>query len=142
MKLKSFIERTNYRTCLLFLIALLAIPHLSAQNQGIMKVKGTVIENGTRETIIGASITVKGTTAGTISDDDGNFDISVSRNAVLVISYLGFKTKEVPVDGQSQLSIILEEDMEMLEEIVVIGYGQVRKGDATGSLTAIKPDEL
>lgn len=142
MKLKSFIERTNYRTCLLFLIALLAIPHLSAQNQGTIKVKGTVIENGTRETIIGASITVKGTTAGTISDDDGNFDISVSRNAVLVISYLGFKTKEVPVDGQSQLSIILEEDMEMLEEIVVIGYGQVRKGDATGSLTAIKPDEL
>lgn len=142
MKLKLFIEKTNRRIYLLFLIGILAVSHLSAQNQDLIKVKGKIFDSATKETIIGASVVIKGTTAGTISDDDGNFEISAPKSATLVVSYIGFRTKEIAVDGKSQITINLDEDTEMLEEVVVIGYGQVRKGDATGSLTAIKPDEL
>ena len=91
----------------------------------------------------GASVLEKGTTNGTQSDFDGNFTLDVSgSNAVLVISYIGFATQEIPFDGQESISVILEESAAGLDEVVVIGYGEVRKKDLTGSVSQVGGDEL
>ena len=91
----------------------------------------------------GASVLEKGTTNGTQSDFDGNFTLDVSGpNAVLVISYIGFAAQEIPVDGQDTISVALEESAAGLEEVVVIGYGEVRKKDLTGSVSKVGGDEL
>ncbi|GBU08798.1 SusC/RagA family TonB-linked outer membrane protein [Bacteroidales bacterium] len=113
-----------------------------AQEGVTIKIRGSVIDKATNETVIGASILLVGTTRGTVSDHEGNFEIDAANNANLLVSFIGYKAKEITVNGHTRLTILLEENMEMLEEIVVIGYGHVRKGDATGALTSIKPDEL
>lgn len=103
-------------------------------------VQGTVIDAANDEPVIGASILEIGTTNGTITDFDGNFSLNVQSGAKLAISYMGYKTQEL--DATPQMYIKLSEDSELLEEVVVVGYGVVRKNDATGSVTAIKPDEM
>jgi len=114
---------------------------LAIGTMAFAQVTGTIVDvNG--EPVIGASILEIGTNNGTITDFDGNFEISAAPNAVLQISYIGYKTQEVKVDGQNVLKITLHEDNEMLEEVVVVGYGTVKKNDATGSVTAIKPDDM
>jgi len=100
------------------------------------------VKDATGEPVIGASIVEKGTVNGTITDFDGNFTLSMPRDGVLSVSYIGYKTQEVTYQNQSNLIIILQEDSEMLDEVVVIGYGTVKKDDATGSVTAIKPDKM
>lgn len=90
----------------------------------------------------GASILEKGTTNGTQSDFDGNFSIKVSNeNSILEISFVGFKNQEVSVNGKKVLSLILQEDSSTLDEIVIIGYGSVKKKDLTGSVSVIKTDD-
>ena len=103
-------------------------------------VQGTVtdVENG--EPIIGASVLEIGTTNGTITDFDGNFTLSVKPGAKLQISYMGYKTQEL--EAKASMSVRLGEDSELLDEVVVVGYGVVKKNDATGAVTAIKPDEM
>jgi len=103
-------------------------------------VQGTVVEQATGEPIIGASILEIGTTNGTITDFDGNFTLNVQPGAKLSISYMGYKTQEVA--ASPSLKVSLGEDNELLDEVVVVGYGVVKKNDATGSVTAIKPDEM
>lgn len=143
MELKSFIKKTNYkRTFLLLLVGMLTLSNLFAQNSATIKIRGSVTDNKSKETIIGASVVIKGTSNGTITDIDGDFQLDTPADATLVISYVGYKTKEVAVANKTSHPILLEEDTEMLEEVVVIGYGQVRKGDATGSLLTLKPDAL
>lgn len=127
---------------LLLLVGLFSFTSLSAQNSGTIQVSGVVTDSKSGETVIGASVKVKSGSTGTVTDYDGKFQLSVSANATLVVSFLGYKTKEVPVANKTNLSINLDEDSELLSEVVVIGYGQVRKGDATGALTSVKPDEL
>lgn len=106
-------------------------------------VTGTIIDAANDEPIIGASVLVMGTTSGTITDFDGNFTVSVpDDDAVLQISYMGYKTQEVPVNGQKTIRVVLHEDSELLDEVVVVGYGVVKKNDATGAVTAIKPDDM
>lgn len=94
------------------------------------------------EPVIGANIVEKGTTNGTITDMDGKFNLSVPSNSTLVVSYIGYTTAEVPVGNQTNLAIVIEEDTEKLDEVVVIGYGVVRKKDLTGSVAAVKGDDL
>ena len=90
----------------------------------------------------GASILVKGTTTGAITDFDGNFTVNLkSTPSTLVISYLGYTTKEVLVTDQNKITVVLESDQESLDEVVVIGYGSVNKKDLTGSVVSIKPTE-
>ncbi len=101
---------------------------------------GVVEDAATGEPIIGASVLEVGTTNGTITDWDGNFTLSVSANAQLQISYMGYKAQTVP--AAANMHVRLAEDSELLEEVVVVGYGVVKKNDATGSVTAIKPDEM
>ena len=91
--------------------------------------------------VIGASIVEKGNaTNGTITDFDGNFSLNVPKGATLVISFIGYKTQEVA--AAPSIIVTLVEDSEMLDEVVVVGYGRTKKDDLTGSVTAIKPDEL
>ena len=103
-------------------------------------VQGTVIDAANGEPIIGASVLEIGTTNGTITDFDGNFTLNVKPGAKLSISYMGYKTQELEAKGT--LAVRLSEDTEVLDEVVVVGYGVVKKNDATGAVTAIKPDEM
>ena len=98
--------------------------------------RGTVVdEKG--EPVIGASVVIKGSTSGTISDLNGSFTLQTKSNDVLEISYVGFQTLSVPVQGQTQLRVVLIEDARALSELVVIGYGTVKKSDVTGAITSI-----
>ena len=104
-------------------------------------VKGQITDES-NEGVIGANVLVKGTTNGVITDIDGNYSISVSgNNAVLVISFIGYKTQEIKVGNQTTINVKLVEDSEVLDEVVVVGYGTVRKGDVTGAISSLKPDQ-
>ncbi len=125
----------SFRTALMSLFLVLG---MTAYAQA--PVTGTVIDAANGEPIIGASILEIGTTNGTITDFDGNFNLTVQPGARLAISYMGYKTQELP--AQPSMYVRLGEDSELLDEVVVVGYGVVKKNDATGSVTAIKPDEM
>lgn len=102
-------------------------------------VKGHV-KDTTGEPVIGANVLVKGTTNGTITDFDGNFMLNVPKDAILSVSFVGYKTAEVK--AAPTVMITLEDDSQVLDAVVVIGYGSVKKNDMTGSVTAIKPDKM
>ena len=103
-------------------------------------VKGNILDKDNLP-IIGANILEKRTSNGTISDVDGNFTLSITNpKATLLITYIGYKNVEMP--ASANMKIMMTEDSEMLEDVVVIGYGSVKKSDATGSVTAIKPDDF
>lgn len=104
-------------------------------------VSGTVYDN-TNEPLIGATVTVEGTQNGVITDLDGAYSIQVSPNSVLTASYIGFTTKKVNVGTRTVVDFVLAEDSKVLDEVVVIGYGTVKKKDLTGSVSAVKGDEL
>lgn len=105
------------------------------------KIQGTIVdEKG--EPVIGASISVAGTTQGTVSDIDGRFSLDAASNAMLQVSYIGYLSQTIPVNNQTRLNIILKEDTQTLEEVVVIGYGTVKKSDITGSVASVKVGEL
>ena len=99
-----------------------------------------VVQDTQGEPIIGANILVKGTANGTITDLDGNFQLTADADALLVISYIGYVTQELP--AQPVMNITLREDAEQLEEVVVIGYGSVKKNDLSGSVVAIKAEDM
>ena len=114
---------------------------MNAWAQTTKQVSG-VVTDGTGETVIGASVLEKGTTNGTITDLDGRFILTVSENAVLQISYVGYTTQEVPVQGKTTFSITLKEDSEMLEEVVVVGYGAQKKESVVGAISQVSNKEL
>ncbi|MBQ8990291.1 MAG: TonB-dependent receptor [Prevotella sp.] len=106
------------------------------------KVSGTVVD-ASGEPVIGASVIVKGTSTGTVTDFDGNFTIpSVPANASLEISYIGYKTQTIPVAGKSTINVTLQEDAALLDEVVVVGYGVQKKSDVTGALTRVNEEQL
>lgn len=104
-------------------------------------IKGTVVDSK-EEVVIGASVLEKGTSNGTITNIEGQFEIKASPNTVLVISYIGYKTKEVSVGNRTSLSIILEDDTEVLEEVVVVGYGTQKKSSLTGAVASVSAKEI
>ena len=104
-----------------------------------MTVKG-IVKDTTGEPIIGANVVVKGSSNGTITDFEGNFQFNANKGDIIVISFIGYQAQEVP--AAANLNIILKDDTQLLQDVVVIGYGTVKKNDATGSVTAIKPDQL
>ena len=123
---------------LALLIGILFSVCMSAQQ---IAVKG-IVKNQTGETVIGASVVEKGTTNGTITGIDGDFTLTVSSQGILQISFVGYKTQEVAVNGQRNLQIVLVEDSEMLEEVVVVGYGTMKKSDLTGAVASVGNKEL
>ena len=101
-----------------------------------------VVKDATGETVIGASVVEKGTTNGVITDFDGVFKLTVSENAVLQISYIGYQTQEVKVAGKTTLDITLREDSEILEEVVVVGYGAQKKESVIGAISQVTSKDL
>lgn len=124
------------RFLLLWVVGMLLSMQVFAQG---LTVKGVVKDN-TGMGVIGANILVKGTTNGTITDFDGNFTLEAKKGDVIVISFIGYKTQELP--AAAIMNVTLQDDTEVLDDVVVIGYGSVKKDDATGSVTAIKPDKI
>ena len=122
----------------LSLLFLLALPLMLAAQT----VKGVVTDQD-GETLIGVNVLIKGTSSGTVTDFDGNYELSVpSSDAVLIFSYTGYTSVEETVGGRSSIDVVLATDAEVLEEVVVVGYGVVRKSDLTGSVAKIGGEEL
>lgn len=121
MEIKLFAKRISIP---LFLILVITTNMIYAQNT--INISGRV-SSSIGEPMIGASIMVKGTTNGTITDLDGNFRIETSPTATLIISYVGYVTQEVQIAGRKSINIILKDDTGLLEEIVVVGYGTQKK---------------
>ena len=116
----------------LFLLLVAVLTSVAAMAQG-HKISGKVVDaNG--EPLLGAGVVVKGTTTGAATDLEGQFELTVPRGAVLEVSSIGYKTVEVPVGNQTRFEIVLEDDSEMLESTVVIGYGTVKRTNFTGSV--------
>ncbi|MDP4238748.1 MAG: TonB-dependent receptor [Bacteroidota bacterium] len=124
------------------IVAVLAMFALGMTANAQISVSGVVKDAKTGEPILGASILEKGTNNGVITNFEGAFTIKTASNATLVISYIGYLTESVPVTGKTKLIIQLNENAVALGEVVAIGYGTVKKTDATGSITAFKPDAL
>ncbi len=124
-----------FKVLLMFVVGLFLSLDAFAQQ---ITVKG-VVKDAIGEPIIGANVVVKGTTNGTITDFDGNFQLSANQGDMIVISFIGYVAQELP--AAASMNVVLKDDTEALEEVVVIGYGVARKNDLTGSVTAIKPDE-
>ncbi len=112
----------------------------SAQNK---TVSGTVVDSNDGQPVIGANVLVRGTTNGTITDMDGKFTLSnVPDDASLEISFVGYKSQVIPVKGETSFNVALGEDAEVLEEVVVVGYGVQRKVNLTGSVSTVNGEEL
>ena len=109
-------------------------------SQQIKKLVTGVVVDAAGLPLIGVNVSVKGTTEGTITDLDGKFNLNVSSQSMLVISYIGYKTVEIPV--RENVRVVLEEDSQALEEVVVVGYGTMRKSDVTGSIGVAKGEDL
>jgi TonB-linked SusC/RagA family outer membrane protein len=115
-------------------------PKLLMQQQ---KITGTVTDATNGEPLPGVNILEKGTNNGTVSDFNGNFSITVlSEQAILQFSFVGYLTEEKPVNGQTKISVTMTEDIMELDEVVVVGYGTIRKSDLTGSLSVVTPKEF
>ncbi len=111
-------------------------------DQQTTNLKGTVVDDK-GESIIGASVIVKGTNIGIVTDIDGNFELGVpSLNVTIVVSYVGYKTLEMPLNGRNNITITISEDSEMLDEVVVVGYGSQKKVNLTGSVSSVNMSEL
>lgn len=152
---KRFMHETNLRkplcAALILCSCLIASPTVTWAADGVettqnvnqqqITVKGTVVDvNG--EPIIGASIAAKGGTTGTITDIDGNFSLSIPANTQLVVSFIGYERQFItPKAGQS-LKIVLKEDTEVLDEVVVVGYGTVKRANLTGAVSSVKMKDL
>lgn len=138
----------NYALCMILCPAALFIPHVlratgvDIRNEVMQTSTITgVVKDTSGEPLAGVNIVVKGTTNGSITDPAGRFVLEASGGSVLLVSYIGFKSKEITVRGQ-ELNITLEEDSEALDEVVVVGYGVQKKSDITGSLSSVKGEEL
>jgi len=140
--MKQIFEKVHAKSRLLTSILLLFFLYSSIMfaQQGI-KISGIVTESGTP--LPGVNILEKGTINGTQTDFDGKFNLTLSTdNAILIASYIGFASKEVPVNGENQFIISLEEDAQSLDEVVIVGYGSVKKSDLTGAIASVGSEAL
>lgn len=146
MKVKSnrfltsgfFLTKKKCQSLLVFLGVFVSLT-LSAQNHSV----SGVVKDKKGETLIGVTAIVKGTTNGTVSDIEGRYSISsVSANDIIVFSSIGYMNKEVSIDNRSIIDVILEEEDQILNEIVVVGYGTQKKSDLTGSVVSVKADDM
>ena len=117
-------------------------PAMASVTQQTIKVKGQVVDQD-GEPLIGATVRVKGAQSGSVTDIDGNFQIDAASNATLVISYVGYKDREVAVRGRAVIDAIqLESDSQILDQVVVVGYGTQKKADLTGAVSIVNAEEL
>ncbi|HLU95173.1 MAG TPA: SusC/RagA family TonB-linked outer membrane protein, partial [Membranihabitans sp.] len=128
--------------CIFINILLFTLTSLTSYSQNIESVSGTVTdEEG--DALIGVNVQIRGASTGTATDFDGRYILEdVSSDAVLVFSYIGFETQEVPVNGQSVVDVIMKNDAQLLDEVVVVGYGTVRRQDVTGSIVSLQSEDF
>jgi TonB-linked SusC/RagA family outer membrane protein len=126
---------------MLLLIAITTI-QVSANQQSRKSVSGTVTDALSSETLPGATVLEKGTNNGTVTDIDGNFTLQVAENSVIIVSYVSYKTQEIPTTGSQVFNVALELDVVGVEDVVVIGYGTVKKSDLTGAVASIASDDI
>ena len=119
----------------------LAVPTGLYASQQAKKVSGVIID-ATGLPVIGANVLEKGTTNGVITDLDGNFTLNVKPGATLVVTYIGYQTQEIEVGNQTTFNITLKEDSEMLDEVVVVGYGTMKKSDLSGASVSMGEDDI
>lgn len=136
-KLFKHIDKAMSLRGLLTLLALMLTFGVSAQNT----VKGRIVDEK-QEAVIGANVIVLGTTQGVATDIDGNFSLSVKKNAKISVSYLGYKTQTIALNGRTQLTIKLEPDTNIMEEVVVTGYGVQKRSDLTGSISSVSSKDV
>lgn len=152
MKKSSFQALLKGAFCLFLAAGMNLMPLYAAEgtteNMGTQAVQQSVTVSGvitdkTGEPVIGANVLEKGTTNGVITDFDGNYTLTVSGgNSVLVFSYIGYKTQEITVGSQKKIDVVLVEDTEMMDEVVVIGYGTQKKGDVTSAVASVKAEDF
>ena len=99
-----------------------------------------IVKDKTGEAVIGANVVVKGTTNGTITDFDGVFTLQANKGDIIAISFIGYQSQELP--AAEQMNVILSDDTQLLQDVVVIGYGTVKKSDLSGSVVAIKAEDM
>ena len=120
-------------SCMVLLLMVFALG-ASAQNVNVF---GTVTDANSGEEVIGATVKVKGSTAATISDMEGKYKLAVKPGSTIEVTYVGYQPKQVKVSKGGQLDIQLSEDINMLEQVVVVGYGTMKRSDLTGSVSSI-----
>ncbi|MCM1519452.1 MAG: TonB-dependent receptor [Lachnoclostridium sp.] len=136
--LKLFSPARLVRTMMILAVLCMGLP-VFAQN---ITVSGNVVDQ-TGEPVIGASVLLEGTSIGMATDFDGNFTLSnVPSNGKLQVSYIGYKTQTVAINGRTNIDVTLQEDSEVLDEVVVVGYGTVKKNDLTGSVSSVNTEQL
>ena len=133
-KMKQLLKRRLVASLLSLMMPL----SLLAQN---IQVQG-IVKDQTGETVIGATVMQKGTSNGTITDYDGKFTLNVPSKAILVFSYIGFATQEVAVNGRANLQVTLKDDQQVLNEVVVIGYGTMDKKELTSAISHISEKDF
>ena len=133
---KDMKRNATFKVLLMFIVGLFLSVNTFAQQ---IVVKG-IVKDTTGEPIIGANVIVKGTTNGTIADFDGNFLLNANKGDIIIISFIGYRSQEA--QAAASMNIILKDDTELLDEVVVIGYGSVKKDDLSGSVVAIKAEEM
>ena len=133
---KDMKRNATFKVLLMFIVGLFLSVNTFAQQ---IVVKG-IVKDTTGEPIIGANVIVKGTTNGTITDFDGNFLLNANKGDIIIISFIGYRSQEA--QAAASMKFILKDDTELLDEVVVIGYGSVKKDDLSGSVVAIKAEEM
>ena len=143
---KTFLEKCiNLRLCRVALVLLFLVPAISSlqanpsQNKTI---SGVVTSATDSEPLIGVSVQVRETATGGITDIDGRYSVSAQQGQTLVFSYIGYQSQEIKVGTSSVINVVLKEDTEMLDEVVVVGYQEVRKKDLTGSVSKVNMSDL
>jgi len=141
--LSSLFEDTDIGYTMMDNNVIVIAPKRTSEEQSQVPVKGTIKDAATDEALQGVNIYVEGTTHGTITDADGNFSLSnVQSSDILVVSYIGYLTQKIPVGDKQTIEVLLSLDVESIDEVVVIGYGTVKRSDLTGAISSIKAEEL
>lgn len=155
MKTKRSIQKFNYFLTILLILFFLSMPAFTSAKAGIalknrgsaleqqdVTIKGVVVDNSGAP-LPGVTLLIKGTAKGTVSDGNGNFELDAPADAVLVVSFVGFGTKEIPLSTVTgDLRIVMEEEITSLEEVVIVGYGVQKKETVTGSLSTVSSEDI
>ncbi|UZR98951.1 SusC/RagA family TonB-linked outer membrane protein [Chondrinema litorale] len=132
---KAFTKALLVASMLLIIVS----SRLLAQDEQI--IKGNIIDES-KDPLPGVSVIIKGTTKGTVTDFDGNYSINANSGDILIFSYIGYTSQEITVDSKTDIDILMKVNVEQLTEVVVVGYGSVKKSDVTGAVSSVKSKEL
>ncbi len=140
---KTIIKRSiySYLWCIAMIIGMLSPVIVQDAEAANNEVVSGIVSSAENEPLIGVSVTIKGTTKGTVTDAKGHYVINANRGDILVFSYIGYSKREITVKG-SVLNVTMKEDSELLNEVVVVGYGTMKRSDLTGAVTSVTAEDM